>query len=386
MYPDFSYIMHALIGTQPDNGFSIIKTFGLLLACAFFVAGYVLYIELKRKEKQGLLSYTESTTIIGEAAKPRELIMNAIVGFIVGAKLLYIAQNFDAFKADGAGVLFSARGSLIGGIAGAIAFAAYVYWGKRSQQLDKPVVQKAVVKPSDRVGDMTIIAAISGIIGAKVFALIEDLPSFFADPIGTFFSGSGLAIYGGLIGGFVGVFFYLKKYNINYWHVMDSVAPALILAYGVGRLGCHFSGDGDWGIVAGEKPAWWFLPDWLWSFDYPHNVNKDGVPLDNCTWQYCTHLAEKVFPTSIYEFVMALVIFGILWALRKRITIPGVLFFIYLIFNGLERFLIETIRVNHRYENLFNLTQAEIIAILFFLIGTTGIFLLWNRAKANKAG
>ena len=153
--------------------------------------------------------------------------------------------------------------------------------------MPEPVTKTIPLYPHHLIGDITIIAAISGLVGAKIFALIEDLPTFFADPVGTFFSGSGLAIYGGLIGGFVGVSIYLKKKQIPVVHVLDAVAPALIIAYGIGRLGCHFSGDGDWGIVNTlAQPSWWFLPDWLWAYDYPQNVLREGVFIEGCEVKY----------------------------------------------------------------------------------------------------
>ncbi len=384
MYPDLSYILHALIGTEPDNAFSVVKTFGLFLALSFLVAAYFLYKELKRKEAQGLFEYTHTSRIVGTPASVLDLLTSGIFGFILGAKLLYAYFNFPEFQADAVSVLFSLKGSLIGGIIGAAIFAGIKYWEKQREKLPKPVEKKFVVKPSDRVGDIVIVAAISGIIGAKIFAIIEEMDDFWQDPIGTFFSGSGLAIYGGLIGGFIGVFLYLKRYNIKPIHVMDATAPSLILAYGVGRMGCQFSGDGDWGIVAKPQPDSWFLPDWLWSFKYPHNVNKDGVPIEGCTWEYCMELVNGVYPTPIYETFVATLIFLFLWAIRKRIKVAGVLFFIYLIFNGIERYFIEKIRVNSRYEEYFNLTQAEIIAILFVSTGIIAIAYLWSRAKKQS--
>jgi len=209
------------------------------------------------------------------------------------------------------------------------------------------------------------------------------LDQFIQRPLEMLLSGGGLAIYGGLIFGFVAVFWYLKSKKIPTLHVMDAVAPALIIGYGVGRLGCQFSGDGDWGIVAAAQPAWWFLPDWLWAFDYPRNVLDEGVPIANCVGEYCSKLPQAVYPTPIYETFFASVIAGILWALRKRLEfIPGMLFFVYLILNGIERFWVETIRVNIRYD-LWGLkpTQAEIIAIALIVIGIAGCIILWRRHK-----
>ncbi len=166
-------------------------------------------------------------------------------------------------------------------------------------------------------------------------------------------------------------------------HVMDAVAPALIMGYAVGRLGCQFSGDGDWGIVnAAATPGWWFLPDWAWSFTYPHNVLNDGIPMEGCLWQYCHQLAEPVYPTPIYETFFSLIIFGILWIMRKRFKIAGMLFFLYVLLNGIERFFIEKIRTNPDISILgMEATQAEYVAGLLIVIGLVGMIYLGLKKK-----
>jgi prolipoprotein diacylglyceryltransferase len=205
------------------------------------------------------------------------------------------------------------------------------------------------------------------------------------DPFGQFFSGSWLAIYGGLIVAFVYIFRYVRQKGMKPIHVMDAVAPALIMGYAVGRIGCQLAGDGDWGIVNTlSQPSWWFLPDWMWAYDYPHNVLKQGVMIEGCEGPYCRRLAEPVYPTPFYEVVASLIIFAILWSLRKRILIPGMLFFIYLILNGLERFWIEKIRVNDEIPFLgMHPSQAEIISTLLFFTGIIGCVVLYRRHQAT---
>ena len=129
-----------------------------------------------------------------------------------------------------------------------------------------------------------------------------------------------------------------------------------------------------------------FLPDWMWAYDYPNNVIDSGssahVTIDNCTWRYCTKLSPKVYPTSVYEFIMATGLGGFLWAIRKKVTIPGMLFCIYLIFNGLERFWIEKIRVNDEIPLLgMNPSQAEIISFLLFFTGIMGCIIVYQRSR-----
>ncbi len=385
MYPDISYFFHDWFGTAPDNALSVIKTFGLFLAFAFLTSAWFLYLELKRKEQEGILQPISETITIGEGATPWMVLSNALFGFILGYKLGYIATHWSDFQADAAGVVFSGKGNLIVGIITAILYGGYVFWTKNKDKKETIETTTILVPPHKKIGDITMMAAISGIIGAKFFALFEDPAALFTDPVGQFFSGSGLAIYGGLIGGFIGVYWYIKNLGLPPRHIMDAVAPALIMGYAVGRLGCHFSGDGDWGIVnALPKPSWFFLPDWLWAYDYPRNVLNDGQPIEGCTFLHCRKLVPPVFPTPIYEAFMGFVIGGLLWVLRKKIKVAGVLFFIYMILNGIERFWIEKIRVNPTFDLGFaKATQAEIIAVLIIIGGILGAVYLWNRNKSH---
>jgi prolipoprotein diacylglyceryl transferase len=386
MYPDLSYLLHDLLGTQPDNWTSIFKTFGLFLVLAILGAAYILFIELKRKEKEGLLRPGKEKITEGLPATLSELISNAVFGFILGFKLIYIAQNFPEFQMDPAGVVLSGKGNLLAGVIGALLMTGWKYWEGQKRKKPQPIAKEITVWPSQRIGDITLIAAFSGVAGAKIFAVIEDLEAFWRDPLGMLLSGGGLAIYGGLIFGFIAVFWYLKRKNITPIHVMDAVAPALIAGYGIGRLGCHFSGDGDWGIEAAAQPDWWFLPDWLWAYNYPHNVIDEGVKMADCTWLYCYELQPPAYPTPLYEVFFTMVIFGILWALRKRLVIPGLLFCVYLFLNGVERFFIEKIRINQHYDYLpFDWTQAEAISVLLMLGGIVGGFLLWRRGRKEQA-
>ena len=119
------------------------------------------------------------------------------------------------------------------------------------------------------------------------------------------------------------------------------------------------------------------------SYTYPQNVLNQGVPIDGCVGHYCRELAQGVYPTPVYEMVMSGIIFLILWALRKRLKVHGMLMCVYLMLNGVERYWIEKIRVNARYDNFFGFqpTQAEIIAVLFFLAGAIGYLILRNRGN-----
>ena len=223
-----------------------------------------------------------------------------------------------------------------------------------------------MVDPSFFMGELTLAAFVGGLLGAKFFHILENLDEFAQDPVGSIISFSGLTFYGGLIVGGLAVIYYARKRGIPFLHMLDVGGPAMMLAYGTGRIGCHVSGDGDWGIAnLDPKPDWMsFLPDWMWSYDYPNNVNSVGVPLPGCfDVQHCNHLVPSVFPTPFYETIMALVLFLILWSLRKRLQYAGTLFGIYLVMNGFERFMIEKIRVNTIMEFAgIRFTQAELIS------------------------
>lgn len=416
MYPDLSYLLHDLLGTAPDNWTSIFKTFGMLLVAAILTAAWVLNLELKRKAKNGIFKGQATKIVKKPSAVYGEMISNGIFGLILGMKLPYIFTHFPEFQADPSAVLISSKGFPLLGILAALVFVGLTWYRDKKQQ-EQPQAQENIqtIFPHDRIGEITIFAAITGIIGAKLFAVIEDIPALLADPIGMFFSGSGLAVYGSLIGGFLGVNWYLRKHKIPFYPFADSIAPALAIAYAVGRMGCHLAGDGDWGVVAEAAPNWWFLPDWFWSWDYPNNVNNDNG-IDGwrtgliagcdpscmttviaqsiedackqcCGVRYCHVLQEKVYTTPLFEITASSFIFGILWFLRKRLEhIVGLLFFIYLIFNGIERYWIEQFRVNPKYNVLgFDLSQAQQIAIALILIGIVGVYFRWNAYKKAKA-
>ena len=382
MYPTISHLIYDLFGVNIPLP---IQTFGFWVAISFLAAAWVITLELKRKESEGFLSAVKVKEIIGKKLSAQEIISSVLVGFGIGFKGVEALFNYSDLVANPQDFILSTRGNLLGGllIAG---IALYLKWKENQKTiLAIPKEIEKTVHPFELVGNITMIAAISGIIGAKIFHNLENFDTFLADPIGQLMSFSGLTFYGGLIAGAISVIWYAKKYQINIKHLIDSAAPALMLAYGVGRIGCQMSGDGDWGIDnLAPKPEWMsFLPDWMWSYNFPHNVINAGIPIEGCTGNFCMQLANPVWPTAFYEVLMSITIFGILWAMRKHIKVPGALFFIYLAFNGIERFFIEKVRINTEYNILGGITQAEIISFCLVLIGIIGTTYLYKTRKIN---
>ena len=380
MYPTISHLIYDLFGINIPLP---IQTFGFFVALAFLAAAYTLSLELKRKESQGFLFSVKVKEIIGKSLNTFDVLNSLILGFVIGFKGVEAVFNYSDLVANPQEFILSTRGSIEGGILIAI-ISTYLKWKERDKsKLKTPKEIEKTVHPYELAGNMTMVAAISGVIGAKIFHNLENIDIFLLDPIGQLISFSGLTFYGGLIAGAASVIWYAKKYNINIKHLIDSAAPGLMLAYGVGRIGCQMSGDGDWGIEnLSPKPEWMsFLPDWMWSYNFPNNVINAGVPIEGCTGKFCMQLANPVWPTAFYETVMSIIIFGILWSIRKHIKIPGLLFFIYLVFNGVERFFIEKIRINTEYNIFGGITQAEIISFCLVLIGSLGCLILLIKNK-----
>jgi prolipoprotein diacylglyceryltransferase len=382
MYPTISHLIYDLFGINIPLP---IQTFGFWVAMAFLLAGWTIILELKRKESEGLLFAVKIKEVIGKKLSLQEIISSLVIGFFIGFKGLEAILNYGDLVANPQQFILSVRGNLLGGIILACISTYIKFLENKKTRLDTPKKIEKIVHPFELVGNILLIAAVSGVIGAKIFHNLENIDSFIANPIEQLISFSGLTFYGGLIAGAISVIWYAKKYNINIKHLIDSTAPGLMLAYGVGRIGCQMSGDGDWGIDnLAPKPEWMsFLPDWMWSYTFPHNVINAGVKIEGCTGKFCRELANPVWPTAFYEVVISIIIFWILWKIRKYIKIPGALFFIYLVFNGIERFFIEKIRVNTEYNILGGITQAEIISFCLILTGLIGVTYLYKDQKVN---
>ena len=426
MYPNLYYVFKDWFGVE-WSALKILNTFGLMVALAFVVAALVLSSELKRKEKLGLLLPREEVIIVGKPASLSELLINAFIGFLFGFKLLGLLFN-KAPEINAQEYIFSKQGNILGGILFAAVLTGIKWWEKNKQKLKQPERRTVRIWPHDRVGDIIILGLVFGILGAKLFDNFENWDEFIKDPIGRIFSQSGLTFYGGLIMAAIAICWYGYKKGIKLRYLVDAAAPALIIAYAVGRIGCQVAGDGDWGIynsayisdaygkITVAQPGDFdkqlkkyssyftegkvtdsanhllyvtdrtygtldkvphksykgpsFLPDWFFAYAFPQNVNTDGIKIPGNNDDHNRVLPQPVFPTSLYEIIICSFIFLFLWSIRRKIRTPLVMFGIYLVLNGIERFLIELIRVNKTYTFFgLNPSQAEIIACLLIISG-----------------
>jgi phosphatidylglycerol:prolipoprotein diacylglycerol transferase len=203
--------------------------------------------------------------------------------------------------------------------------------------------------------EIVFAALVGGVVGARGYFLIENFSQVKHDLIGSVFSGSGLVWYGGAIGGAIGVIAWMRWRGVLELWMFDLCATALALGYAIGRIGCQVSGDGDYGIRSS-------LP---WAMGYPHGT----VP---------TPPGVRVQPTPIYETVAMCLVAYLLWRLRDRVR-PGVVFALYLVLSGLERFLVEFIRRND--EVLAGLTSPQLESVALFVIG-----LVWLTVMVGRGG
>jgi phosphatidylglycerol:prolipoprotein diacylglycerol transferase len=230
------------------------------------------------------------------------------------------------------------------GICFAVGFlaAGAVAW-RRLDELGKPV---------DWAYEMGFAALLGGLIGARLDFVLENYDDVKGDLLGNVFTGSGLVWYGGVIGGAIAVLLWAWWRGFLTLALLDLAAPALALGQAIGRCGCQISGDGDYG------ENW----DGPWAMSYP-----DGTkPID-----------QTVHPTPVYETLALGLIALLLWRLRDRLT-NGLLFALYLLLAGTERFLVEFIRRND--DVAIGLTQAQLISLVMMIAGATWLLLASRRA------
>jgi prolipoprotein diacylglyceryl transferase len=239
----------------------------------------------------------------------------------------------------------------------ASAYALQAEFNRRRTQL-----QSVLKEDSADEGFLIIgIAGIAGLLGARLYHVLESPKEFFADPWPQLFSRFGFAWFGGFLGGFLALFFLAKYFKIPLLLFLDMCSPAACVGYGIGRIGCLLSGDGDYG-----KPT--SLP---WGMSFPNGV----VPT-----------TERVHPTPIYEFFVWMGIAAFLWHMgSKSLRGPkakGEIFANYLILTGVARFLVEIIRINPR--SFLGMTNAQTASVISVVLGMVFLWRIKSQFHALK--
>jgi len=218
---------------------------------------------------------------------------------------------------------------------------------RRLQELGKPV---------DWAYESIFSSLVGGLVGARLYYVVQHWATVKHDLLGNLFSGEGLVWYGGALGGALGVVLWAHRRRFLSLALLDLTAPALALGYAIGRIGCQLSGDGDYGIASN-------LP---WAMSYPDGT----VPT-----------TQQVHPTPIYEMVAMGAVAWVLWRWRKRWR-PGILFAAYLVLAGTERLLVEFIRRNN--EVFVGLTTAQLLSIVMIVAGVTWIAIVWASERRKS--
>lgn len=222
-------------------------------------------------------------------------------------------------------------------------------------------------KPVDWAYEMAFSAMIGGLVGSRVYYVVENYAQVKHDLIGSLFSGTGLVWYGGVIGGAIAVLVWAAWRGMLGLALLDLASVPLAMGYAIGRIGCQVSGDGDYGAwcYRGGRAVTCDGSHLPWSMGYPHGT----VP---------TPAGVVVQPTPIYETVSIGLVAWWLWRMRDSYR-PGALFAFYLLLSGLERLMVEFLRRNHRVA--IGLTAPQLESIALMVIG-----LVWLAMLARSGG
>jgi len=229
---------------------------------------------------------------------------------------------------------------------------------------------------ADYANALVLWGAIAGIVGSRIYAVLDDLPAYIADPKAIIFSGAGFVFYGGLMAGIFSTWVVSRRYRIPFARTTDLCVAPLVLGQAFGRMGCQLSGDGDWGLPSSAP----------WAMAYPkaivgwdeHTVLKLG-PHDSLVSGFFPGV--RVLPTPVFESAIYLAIFVVLLMALRRSHRDGNITSLYLILAGLERFVVEFWRINPRV--WWGLSEAQLISAGMILVGAA-IWLLMQVREGQE--
>jgi len=226
---------------------------------------------------------------------------------------------------------------------------------------------KELGKPVDWAYEFAFAALVGGLVGSRLYYIIQNYSAVKHDLLGSLFSGSGLVWYGGVIGGAIAVLAWGAWRGMLSLGLLDLASVPLALGYAIGRIGCQVSGDGDYGkwCYHGTTPVTCQGSKLPWSMSYPHGT-------------VATPPGVKVQPTPIYETLAMGLVAWWLWRMRDRFR-PGALFAFYLLLSGLERLMVEFLRRNHRI--VVGLTAPQLESVVLMIAGS-----VWLLAMARRGG
>jgi len=232
----------------------------------------------------------------------------------------------------------------------------------------RPEVERVGLDP-EKAWDFITMGVVGGLVGAKLYYVLLNYPSLFTDPIGSIFSRGGMVWYGGFLGGLAAVSWEVKKSGLRWAQMADLIAPVLAIGYAVGRMGCFLVGD-DYGR---PTDAWFGV-----KFPQGSPPTRVSVMENHFGIEVDPYFVERfgevipVHPTQLYEVVMSLMIFAFLWRIRKHSYAEGWIWWIWFVLAGIERFLVEFVRLkDDRFLGMF--TMAQLISLLLIFIGIQGI-------------
>ena len=219
--------------------------------------------------------------------------------------------------------------------------------------------RKYKILSSDSALNLSLVGIISGIIFSKLLHLIDMWKYYLANP-GQIFSGQGLTIWGAVLGATIGIWLYsLISKQFRFSEFGDMVAPGIMIAQAIGRIGCTLNGC-CYGVVSDSACAV--------IYTYPGSYAPLGIP---------------VLPTQVFEIGYDLIVFGILMLLRDKLKPRGALFIVYFALYGAWRFGIEFVREGTPF--LFGMHQAQLIGLIVLLI-TIPIIIIRVRWKKKDDG